>query len=231
MPKPRPRRTPVRAISAPELCDRYAQLYTAVITDVLDKRGCYEQTLPRDIAGLMPETRVAGLAFPATGKVTRNSGPARALRAFLAMLSAVPRDAVLVVQSNDAGAAAHFGELSAAALQARGARGAVIDGATRDAAHVLRMGFPVFCRYRTPMDSGPRWLAVEWGQPVTIGGVRVEPGDVVVGDLDGVVAVPKALAVPVLLECEGLTRAENRVRDAVRTGMGPLAAYEKFGFL
>ena len=93
----------------------------------------------------------------------------------------------------------------------------MIDGATRDAAHVLRMGFPVFCRYRTPMDSGPRWLAVEWGQPVTIGGVRVEPGDVVVGDLDGVVAVPKALAVPVLLECEDLSHAENQVRDAVKT--------------
>ena len=96
MPKQRPRRTPVRAISAPELCDRYAHLYTAVITDVLDKRGCYEQTLPRDITGLTPETRVAGLAFPASGKVTRNSDTARALRAFLAMLSAVPRDAVLV---------------------------------------------------------------------------------------------------------------------------------------
>jgi regulator of RNase E activity RraA len=146
------------------------------------------------------------------------------------MLGAVPKDAVLVIQSNDEGAAAHFGELSAAALQARGARGAVIDGATRDAAYMLRVGFPVFCRYRSPMDSGPRWLAVEWGQPVTIGGVRVEPGDMLVGDLDGVVAVPKTLAVPVLLECESLIHVENRVRDAVRTGMPPLAAYEKFGY-
>jgi 4-hydroxy-4-methyl-2-oxoglutarate aldolase len=231
MPKPRPRRTPTRAIPAPELCDRYARLYTAAITDVLDKRGCFHQTLPRDIVGLTPQMRIAGLAFPASGRVTRNSDLTRALRAFLSMLSAVPQDAVLIVQSNDEGAAAHFGELSAVALRARGARGAVIDGATRDAAYLLHDGFPVFCRYRTPMDSGPRWLAVEWGQPVTIGGVRVEPGDMVVGDLDGVVAVPKALAIPVLLDCESLMHVENSVRDAVRTGLTPLAAYEKFGYL
>jgi regulator of RNase E activity RraA len=230
MPKPRPRRPSARAIHTPELCDRYGRLYTAAITDVLDKRGCYNQTLPRDISALMPEMRVAGLAFPASGRVTRNSDLPRAVRAFLTMLAAVPRDAVLLVQSNDEGAAAHFGELSAAALQARGARGAVIDGATRDAAYMLRVGFPVFCRYRTPMDSGPRWLTVEWGHPVTIGGVRVEPGDMLVGDLDGVVAVPKALTVPVLLECESLIHVENRVRDAVRAGMPPLAAYEKFGY-
>ena len=89
--------------------------------------------------------------------------------------------------------------------------------------------FPVFCRYRTPLDSLPRWRATEWGRPVTIGGVRVAPGDVVVGDLDGVAVVPKALAVPVLLECERLLSTENRVRAAVRKGMAPLAAYEKFG--
>ena len=154
--------------------------------------------------------------------------PERAIRAFLTLLGAVPRDAVLVVKSNDA-VSAHFGELSAVAMKARGVRGVVIDGATRDAAYILRERFPVFCRYRTPLDSLPRWLVVEWGRPVTIGGVRIAPGDVVVGDLDGVAVVPRALAVPVLLECERLLHTENRVRDAVRKGMAPLAAYEKFG--
>jgi regulator of RNase E activity RraA len=108
-------------------------------------------------------------------------------------------------------------------------RGAVVDGATRDAAYVLREKFPLFCRYRTPQDSLPRWRAVEWGRPVTIGAVRVEPGDMVVGDLDGIAVVPKALAVEVLLECEALLDRENVVREAVRKGMAPLAAYEKFG--
>jgi regulator of RNase E activity RraA len=113
-------------------------------------------------------------------------------------------------------------------MKARGVRGAVIDGATRDAAYVVRERFPVFCRYRTPLDSLPRWRVQDWGRPVTLGDVLVSPGDVVVGDLDGVVAVPRALAVPVLLECEALLDSENQVRDAVRKGMTPLRAYEKF---
>ena len=228
MAKLRSRRAPPRPIPARELCDRYARLYTAAITDVLDHHGRYRQTLPHDIVGLTPGARVAGLAFPAAGRPTRKPDPERAIRAFLTLLGAVPRDAVLVVKSND-NVSAHFGELSAVAMKARGVRGVVIDGATRDADYILRERFPVFCRYRTPLDSLPRWCVLEWGRPITIGGVRVAPGDVVVGDLDGVAVVPGALAVPVLLECERLLSTENRVRDAVRKGMAPLAAYDKFG--
>jgi regulator of RNase E activity RraA len=228
MPTPRSRTRPTGRISTGDLCTRYGRIYTAAITDVLDKRGHYNQTLPHDIVGLTPETRLAGIAYPASGKSSRNADPDRAIRAFLTLLGAVPRDAVLVVQSND-DVAAHFGELSSVAMKARGVRGAVIDGATRDAAYILRERFPVFCRYRTPLDSLPRWLAVEWGRPVTIGDVRIEPGDVVVGDLDGVAVVPKRLALEVLLECEALLDTENKVRDAVRRGMAPLAAYDKYG--
>jgi 4-hydroxy-4-methyl-2-oxoglutarate aldolase len=228
MTKPRARRIPARPIPPAQLCDRYGKLYVAAITDVLDHLGRKTQTLPHDIVGLTPSTRLAGLAFPAVGRPTRRPDPERAIRAFLTLLGAVPRDAVLVVKSNDE-VSAHFGELSAVAMKARGVRGVVIDGATRDAEYILRERFPVFCRYRTPLDSLPRWCATEWGRPVTIGGVRISPGDVIVGDLDGVAVVPKALAVPVLLECERLLSTENLVRDAVRNGMAPLAAYEKFG--
>jgi 4-hydroxy-4-methyl-2-oxoglutarate aldolase len=224
----RRRGKPSRSVSSADLCTRYARIYTAAITDVLDKRGYYNQTLPHDIVPLTADSRLAGVAFPASGKPSRNTDTEPAIRAFLTLLGAVPRDAVLVVQSND-DVAAHFGELSAVAMKARGVRGVVVDGATRDAAYIMRERFPLFCRYRTPQDSLPRWLAVEWGRPVTIGEVRVSPGDVVVGDFDGVAVVPKDLALDVLLECEALLDAENQVRDAVRKGMAPLAAYEKFG--
>jgi 4-hydroxy-4-methyl-2-oxoglutarate aldolase len=224
----RARGTSRPTISTADLCVRYGRIYTAAITDVLDKRGFYNQTLPHDIVPLAPETRLAGVAFPASGKPARNTETEGPIRAFLKLLGAVPRDAVLVMQAND-DVAAHFGELSAVAMKARGVRGVVVDGATRDAAYILRERFPLFCRYRTPQDSLPRWRAVEWGRAVTIGDVRVAPGDVVVGDLDGVAVVPKKQAVEVLLECEGLLDRENQVRDAVRKGMAPLAAYEKFG--
>ena len=223
----RSRKPKLAAIPPRDLCARYTRIYTAAITDVLDHRGYYNQTLPHDIVPLTPETRLSGIAFPASGKASRNPDTEVAIRAFLTLLGTVPREAVLVMQANDH-VAAHFGELSAVALKARGARGVVIDGATRDAAYILRERFPVFCRYRTPLDSLPRWLAVEWGRPVTVGDVRVEPGDVVVGDLDGVAIVPKHLAVEVLLECERLLDTENQVREAVRKGMAPLRAYERF---
>ena len=215
-------------VSTADLCIRYARIYTAAITDVLDKRGYYNQTLPHDIVPLAPDTRLSGVAFPASGKQSRSTDTEAAVRAFLTLLGTVPRDAVLVIQANDH-VAAHFGELSAVAMKARGVRGVVVDGATRDAAYILRERFPLFCRYRTPLDSLPRWRAVEWGRPVTIGDVRVSPGDIVVGDLDGVAVVPVELALDVLLECEALLDTENQVRDAVRKGMAPLAAYEKFG--
>ncbi len=97
----------------------------------------------------------------------------------------------------------------------------------------MRRGFPVFARYLTPQDSVPRWEAVEWGRPVTIGSgrraVSVAPGDVVVADLDGVVIVPRRIATQVLARCERLLRTEGKVRQAVKRGVAPLVAYERYG--
>ncbi|HEU5320142.1 MAG TPA: RraA family protein [Methylomirabilota bacterium] len=209
---------------------RFARIYTAAITDVMDEMGLLRQTLPPAIQPLTPDMRLAGYAFTARGRPHRGAPRERdaTLRRFLAMLGAVPGDSVLVLAANDS-AAAHFGELSAAWLRARRVRGAVIDGATRDAASIARARFPTFVRYRTPQDSVPRWRVSDWGQPLTIGGVRVALGDVVVGDLDGVVVVPRRVAHEVLGRCERLVGTESRVRTAVRRGMPPLAAYEKFG--
>ena len=147
---------------------------------------------------------------------------------FLTMLGAVPADSVLVLAAHD-NVAAHFGELSASWFRARKVRGAVIDGATRDTAAIVRMAFPTFVRYRTPQDSVPRWRVADWGQPVTIGGVRASLGDLVVGDLDGVVIIPRRAAHEVLKRCEKLVGTETRVRLAVRRGTTPLAAYQQFG--
>ena len=209
---------------------RFARIYTAAITDVMDEMGLRRQTLPATIQPLAATMRTAGYAFTARGRPHAGSPRERdqTLRRFLGMLGAVPADSVLVLATQD-NAAAHFGELSAAWFRARKVRGAVIDGATRDTASIVRMGFPTFVRYRTPQDSVPRWRVADWGQPVTIGGIRVSLGDLVVGDLDGVVVVPRRAAHEVLRRCEKLVGTENKVRSAVRRGMTPLAAYQQFG--
>jgi regulator of RNase E activity RraA len=209
---------------------RFARIYTAAVTDVLDEMGLTRQTLPHVIQPLTPDMRVAGYVFTARGRPRKGSPRERdqTLRRFLAMLGAVPPDSVLVLSTRDE-EAAHFGELSAEWFRARRVRGAIIDGGTRDAASIGRRRFPTFVRYRTPQDSVPRWQVADWGQPLTIGGVRVALGDVVVGDRDGVVVVPRRVAHEVLTRCEKLVGTEDKVRAAVRRGMTPLAAYEKFG--
>ena len=226
-PAPRMSGMPTRSDALPR---RFARIYTAAITDVMDEMGLLRQTLPSTLHPLTPAMRVAGYAFTARGRPYRGTPRDRdaTLRRFLGMIGAVPADSVLVLAANDA-VAAHFGELSMEALRRRHVRGAVIDGATRDAAYIARVGFPTFVRYRTPQDSVPRWRVSDWGQPLTIGGVRVTLGDIVVADLDGIVIVPRRVAHEVLTRCEKLVGTENRVRTAVKRGMTPLEAYERFG--
>jgi 4-hydroxy-4-methyl-2-oxoglutarate aldolase len=216
--------------SSDDLPRRFAKLPTAAVTDVLDELGLARQTLPSTLQPLVPGMRAAGYAFTARGRAHRGTPRERdqTLRRFLAMLGAIPAGSVLVLAAND-GVAAHFGELSAEALRARKVRGAVIDGATRDAASIARLGFPTFVRYRTPQDSVPRWRVADWGQPVTVGGVRVTLGDVVVADADGIVVVPRRAAHEVAGRVERLVGTESKVRAAVKRGLPPLAAYEKFG--
>ena len=213
---------------ADDLPRRFAKIYAAAVTDVMDEMGLLRQTLPPAIQPLSPDMRLAGYAFPARGRPRKKGPRAEVIRKFLGMLGDVPRDSVLVIQAND-NVAAHFGELSAESLRARGVRGAVVDGSTRDAASITRLRFPTFVRFRTPQDSLPRWQVTDWGQPVTIGGVRVALGDIIVADFDGVVVVPRRVAHDVLLRCEKLVGTENKVRAAVRRGLLPLQAYEKYG--
>jgi 4-hydroxy-4-methyl-2-oxoglutarate aldolase len=87
----------------------------------------------------------------------------------------------------------------------------------------------VFCRYVTPEDSTWRWELEATQVPVTIGGVGIEPGDWIVGDDDGVVVVPQAIAEEVLVEAEQKAATESEIRTAIREGTLPLEAYERYG--
>jgi regulator of RNase E activity RraA len=94
---------------------------------------------------------------------------------------------------------------------------------------ILDEGFPVFSRFVTPEDSTWRWELEATQGPVTIGRVRIEPGDWIVGDDDGIVVVPQAITEAVLTEAEVKAATESEIRAAVREGMPPLQAYEQFG--
>jgi 4-hydroxy-4-methyl-2-oxoglutarate aldolase len=212
-----------------DLARRFSSLYTGALTDVLDRHSQLQQTLPPELAALRPGMRLAGPVYPVLGRPHPGHDYDTSIRLVLEMLGAVPPGHVAVYQTNDRGAA-HFGELSATSLASRGCAGAVIDGGTRDAEYILREDFPVFSRYVTPQDCVPRWEVLAHGDvTVVIGGVRVAPGDWIVGDRDGLVIVPGEQVNETLAEAEEKVATEDTIRDAVRRGTLPLQAYERYG--
>lgn len=208
--------------------ERFTAIYTAVLADILDARGFRQQTLPPSIRSLEPGARIAGPAYTIKGRATETEDYDDAIRKVLTMLGSVPAEHVAVYACQQK-VSAHLGELSVTALKARHVAGCVLDGGCRDVRFIRDEGFPVFCRYVTPEDSTWRWQLEETQVPITIGAVTVEPGDWIVGDDDGVVIVPYGVAVSVLAEAEEKAATESEVRTAVREGMSPLDAYERYG--
>jgi 4-hydroxy-4-methyl-2-oxoglutarate aldolase len=212
-----------------ELARRFSSLYTGALTDVLDRHGYLQQTLPPELLPLRRGMRLAGPVYPVLGRPHPGHDYDISIRRILAMLGSVPPGSVAVYQTNDR-ASAHLGELSVISLAWRGCAGAVIDGGARDADYILREGFPVFSRYVTPQDCVPRWELLAHGDvTIVVGGVQVAPGDWIVGDEDGLVVVPAGALEEALAEAEAKMATENEIRDAVRDGTLPLDAYERFG--
>jgi regulator of RNase E activity RraA len=111
------------------------------------------------------------------------------------------------------------------------AAGAVLDGYSRDTAEVLGMGLPVFSFGGYAQDQGPRGKVVDWRVPVEINGVRVKPGDLVFGDLDGVLVIPREGEVEAIRRALEKASTENKVRDAIQRGMSTVDAFRTFGVM
>jgi regulator of RNase E activity RraA len=122
-----------------------------------------------------------------------------------------------------------MGELSAETLKNKGVLGYVVDGGCRDTEFILPMKFPVFFSFYTPSDIVGRWIPDRFGEPVTIGAVTICTGDYLLGDRDGVVAIPAAVAEEAIAKTETVMATENKVRSAILGGMDPVEAYLKYG--
>jgi len=162
------------------------------------------------------------------GRIDRTKTGHETLLEWTGLLSKAPAGTVVVCQPNTHEIAL-MGELSAAALKLKGVRGYIVDGGTRDADMILDIGFPVFCSFATPADIGGRWVPDSFGAPVTIGAVTVSTGDYALGDSDGVVIVPGAMAEAAVTRTEQVVGTENAVRTAILGGMDPQAAYLEYG--
>lgn len=207
-----------------------ARLYAAVIADALDAAGYREQALCHTIRPLHPETVVVGRAMPVLC-VEVYEIPEQPYQQEIAAVDSLKQDDVLVGSTNGSTRICFWGELLSTAARARGARGTIIDGFIRDARQILAMRFPVFTTGLSPLDSNGRGDVIAYNVPIECGGVTVHPGDIVFGDADGVVVIPKAVETAVITAALKKMSGENRTRDELRAGATLREVYDKYGIL
>jgi regulator of RNase E activity RraA len=210
------------------LTERLARCYTGAVHDVLRMMGRADIVLPPEIKAIAPGSRLAGPVWTVSGHIDRTRTRHETLLGWCTLLAKAPAGHVVVCQPNNHEVAL-MGELSAQTLAARGVLGYVVDGGSRDTDLVLEQGFPVFCSFLTPSDIVERWIPDRYGEPVTIGGVTITTGDYLLGDRDGVVIIPRALAEEVVARTEEVVATESDMRRALVAGMDPVEAYNRYG--
>ena len=208
------------SIPLPELIRRYEQLSSAVAYDILDTMGYPDQALSSDIAPLSADMVVAGPAFTFDGETQQPDLPKPP--GYSAYREIIP-GSVIVYAMNGHRVSGPFGENTGLNAKMRGARGIVIDGGTRDANALVKLAFPTFCRYVTPVFARGRFRMTGYNKPVQVAGqvserVTVTPGDFVMADGDGVIIVPKDLIEEVLVAAERLEEVEEQIRAGLQTG-------------
>lgn len=211
-----------------DLVARLERSYTGVVHDVMLELGLRNFTLPPEVRPLFPDRTLAGEVATVSGRVDTAADRHATLLGWTGLLSKARPGTVLICQPNDS-VVAHMGELSAETLRFKGVRGYVVDGGCRDVDFILKLGFPVWCRYFTPRDIANYWLPETFDQPIRIGEVTIHAGDLVLGDRDGMVILPKARAAEIVDQAEEATGTENLVRKAILDGVDPQEAYLRHG--
>jgi regulator of RNase E activity RraA len=215
-----------------------AELFTAVVGDVMDKLGLQHQFLPPYLVPLRDDMIVAGRAMPVlecdvfVETNTEGNGPLSA-KPFGLMLEALDdlKPNEVYVAAGASPRYALWGELMSTRARKLGAAGSVVDGYSRDTVGVLQLGFPTFSRGRYAQDQGPRGKVVDFRVPVEIGGVRIQPGDIIHGDIDGVLVIPREAEEEVIRLALEKARGEKLVAQAIREGMGAVEAFRTFGIM
>lgn len=223
-----------------EFCARLEGTHTPAVSDTLDELGLMGQAMEAGFVPILPEAVVAGPAYTIEEARTQESrrlsdyDPAFVAEALSLLFDNMQAGQVLTISTNGFSGAGAFGELMATTAKFyRGVKAAVVDGPIRDISRILEIGFPVWARGNIPADSVGRVDLVGVGRPILCGGVRVEPGDIVVADRDGVVVIPLARVdlAEIVEKAEEVVAAERRSRQEIRSGKSLLEVYKKYGKL
>jgi regulator of RNase E activity RraA len=214
-----------------EICARYKRLYAGLLFDVLEHLGLSNQALSHEIMPISPEMKLSGPAFTFKGATTAVKDESVRYRRLNA-LKEMKFPCIEVRDCTTPFNMALYGELSATSAAAHGAVGALMDGGTRDSGMLISMGFPVFARYRSPVEAFGRVMTLAHQVPILMSGelsetVVVNPGDFIFGDIDGVIIVPKDLTVAVLQEAERIAGIEDAARVDFRKGEDPVEVFKR----
>ncbi|WOO43193.1 RraA family protein [Rubellicoccus peritrichatus] len=220
-----------------DLCKR--ELYSAVIGDIMDILGYRHQFLPPQIQPLRDDMIVAGRAMPVleADDYSANEGPGRAgsdlSQPFGLMLRALDdlQQNEVYICTGSSPTYALWGELMSTAARNQGAVGAVVNGYSRDTKGILKLNFPTFSYGRYAQDQRPRGKVIDFRCSIEMNGVRVNPGDIIFGDLDGVCVIPQEIEDEVLIKSWEKANGEKEVFEAIKDGMGAQAAWDKFGIM
>ncbi|OGA36719.1 MAG: diguanylate cyclase [Betaproteobacteria bacterium RIFCSPLOWO2_12_FULL_62_13b] len=203
--------------------ERASRLDTATISDALDRLGIAGQC--HRIQARSPSFRLAGRAF------TVHYGPAGTPPGTVGdYIDDVPAGGVVVLANGGREDATVWGDILTEIAHRRGLAGTVIDGVCRDVALCLELGYPVYSRAHWMRTGKDRVQVEKMDVPVNIGNARVAPGDLLRGDADGVLVIPREHEDRVLAAAEEIHEAEERIRAAVRGGMRLDEARKRFRY-
>ncbi len=214
------------------------KLFTAVVGDILDTMGLLHQFLPPNIRALRDDMVTIGRAMPVLEAdffaVSEPGGhspiSAKPFGLVFEALDSLKQHEIYVA-SGSSPRYALWGELMSTRALHLKAAGAVVDGYCRDSGGILALNFPTFCYGSYAQDQGPRGKVVDYGVPIEIGGIRIRPGDILFGDRDGVLVIPREAEKEAIALAFEKAATESKVRLAIEAGMSTVEAYEKFGVM
>jgi len=214
------------------------ELFSAVIGDVMDKMGLRTQFLPPYLSVLDRSMIIAGRAmtvleadvFEESIQGSANPLMAKPFGLMFEALDSLGANDVYICSGSSPEYALWGGLMSTRALKL-GAAGAVLDGFVRDSNEILELGLPVASRGCYAQDQGPRGKVLDYNVPLTIGRARILPGDIIFGDCDGVLCVPRAQERAIIAAALEKVRGESAVRTALENGMSTVDAFEQFGIM
>jgi regulator of RNase E activity RraA len=208
--------TRVFPIPNEELLSRFEQLYTGAVNDVLREFCLLNQALPNRIIPLREYRTVAGFAF--TVKSAPNAKITGEMEFRSQMLDEMHADSFIMWDTSKDEHATLWGGVMTATAKGKKVKAACIDGGIRDTFQILEADFPVFYKYRLSNGSLGRCLITHFQTVLQIDNVTIKPGDVVLGDIDGVLVVPRDIAYEVLIRAEEIKENEKKIFSWVHAG-------------